>query len=136
VLYRAPEDAAAPDPILAARRGLLALAERKRASAAALVSAGQPGEALTLFRDAMTFACRALDPRGDPGAEPAALLAALHGHLIQGGLVTEAEAAAMARAGEAARAFGGSTVTPPEPLMRAVSADAAAVLARATVEIS
>jgi len=131
VLYRAPEDAT--DPILAARRGLLALAGRKRAGAAALVSAGQPGEALSLFRDAMTFACRALDPRGDPGAEPAGFLAALHGHLIPGGLVTEAEAAAMARAGEAARAFGGSTVTPPEPLMSAVSADAAALLTRASV---
>ncbi|HEX7622351.1 MAG TPA: DEAD/DEAH box helicase, partial [Anaeromyxobacteraceae bacterium] len=92
VLYRAPRDAAAPDPILAARRDLLTLAERKRAGAAALVTAGQPGEALALFREAMALACRALDPRGDPGAEPAALLAAIHGHLLSEKLLTEAEA--------------------------------------------
>lgn len=134
VLYRAPQDAA-PDPLLAARRELVALAERKRAGAAALVSAGQPGEALALFREAMALACRALDPRGDPGAAPAALLAAIHGHLLPERLLSEAEASALARAGEAARAFGASTVEPPESLVGAVTADAAALLARAKVGV-
>jgi len=93
------------------------------------VAAGQPGEALALFREAMALACRALDPRGDPGAEPAALLAAIHGHLLPEELLTEADAFAFARAGEAARAFGVSTVAPPEALMTAVAMDASALLA-------
>lgn len=135
VLYRAPQDAAAADPVLAARRDLLALAERKRAGAAALVAAGQPGEALVLFREAMALCCRSLDPRGDPGAEPAALLAALHGHLLPEKLVSEAEASALARAGEASRAFGASTVAPPEALLAAVTTDAAALLARARAQV-
>ncbi len=135
VLYRAPGRETATDPILAARRDLVMLAGRKRAAAAALTTAGQPGEALPLFREAMALALRAMDPRGDPGADPAALLAALHGHLLPGGLVTEAEAAALARAGEAARAFAQSTVAPPEPLVTGVAADAAAVFARASVAV-
>lgn len=131
VLYQAPKEAEACDPVVAARRGLVALAERKRAGAAALVAAGQPGEALTLFREAMALSCRALDPRGDPGSEPAALLAAIHGHLAPGKLLTDVEASGLARAGEAARAFGASTVEPPEALIAAVTTDAAALLARA-----
>ena len=136
VLFQAPKQADAHDPVLAVRRDLVALAERKRAGAAALVAAGQPGEALALFREALTLGCRALDPRGDPGAEPAALLGAIHGHLLPAKLLSEAEASAMARAGEAARAFGSSTVEPPEALVVAVSADAAALLARARVGLA
>ncbi len=136
VLFQAPKQADAHDPVLAVRRDLVALAERKRAGAAALVAAGQPGEALALFREALTLGCRALDPRGDPGAEPAALLGAIHGHLLPAKLLSEAEALAMARAGEAARAFGSSTVEPPEALVVAVSADAAALLARARVGLA
>jgi superfamily II DNA or RNA helicase len=135
VLYRAPSDAGATDPVLAARRELLALAERKRVGAAALVSAGQPAEALGLFREAMSLGCRALDPRGDPGAAPAAVLAAIHGHLLPEGLLTEAAASAIARAGEAAQAFGASTVAPPESLVTAVVADASALLARARAQV-
>jgi superfamily II DNA or RNA helicase len=136
VLCLAPQDAAASDPVLAARRELLALAERKRAGAAALVTAGQPGEALALLGEAMARACRALDPRGDPGAEPAALLVAIHGHLLPEKLLTEAEAFAFARAGEAARAFGASTVAPPAALTAAVATDAAALIARARAGVA
>ncbi len=135
LLYRVPQ-AGAQDAGLAPRRDLVALAERKRAGAAALVAAGQPAEALDLFREALTLGCRALDPRGDPGAEPAALLAAIHGHLLPARLLTEAEAAALARVGEAARAFGSSTVEPPESLVAAASTDAVALLARARVAVS
>jgi len=135
VLYRAPGDGEATDTVLAARRELLALAERKRAGAAALVSAGQPAEALGLFREAMSLCCRALDPRGDPGAAPAAILAAIHGHLLPEKLLGEAEASALARAGEAALAFGASTVGPPESLVTATATDATALLARARAQV-
>jgi len=124
------------DPVLAARRDLLALAERKRAGGGALLTAGQPAEALGLFRDAMVLACRALDPRGDPGPEPAALLAAVHDRLVPGGLLGEAQAGALARAGEAARAFAAVTVAPPEPLVAAVAADAAALVACARMGVA
>ncbi|HEY6002823.1 MAG TPA: hypothetical protein VIV57_08095 [Anaeromyxobacter sp.] len=133
VLYRAPAGAGPADPLLAARRDLLALAERKRAGGGALLAAGQPAEALGLFRDAMALACRALDPRGDPGAEPAALLAAIHGHLVPGGLLRETDAAALARAGEAARAFAAVTIAPPDSLVAAIAADAGALVTRARV---
>ncbi len=136
LLFQAPRQAGAVDPALAPRRDLVALAERKRAGAAALVAAGQPGEALALFREALALGCRALDPRGDPGAEPAALLAAIHGHLLPARLLTEAEATALARVGEAARAFGSSTVEPPESLVAAATTVAAALLARARVAVS
>ncbi|MBL0274567.1 MAG: DEAD/DEAH box helicase [Anaeromyxobacter sp.] len=118
-------------PPPAALGPLAALAARKRAAAVALARAGQAAEALPLFHAAMALACRARDPRGDPGADPAALLAALHGHLVPAGLVTEAEAAALARAGEAARAFGASTLEPPAALVAAITADAAALVERA-----
>jgi superfamily II DNA or RNA helicase len=136
VLYRAPLGACPADPLLAARRDLLALAERKRAGGGALVTAGQPAEALGLFRDAMALACRALDRRGDPGAEPAALLAAVHGHLVPGGLLAEAEAGALARAGEAARAFAAVTIAPPESLVATIAADTGALLTRARIEVA
>jgi hypothetical protein len=136
VLYRARAESSEPDPVQAARRDLVTLAERKRAGAAALVAADQPAEALALFRETMALACRALDPRGDPGAEPAALLAAIHGHLLPAKLMTELEASALARAGESARAFGVSTVTPPDAIVGAVAADAAALLARARATVA
>jgi hypothetical protein len=124
----APGGAADPSP--AARRDLTALAERKHAAAAALVVAAQPGEALAFFREAMALACRALDRRSDPGAEPAALLQAVHGHLLPEGLVSDAEASALARAGDAARAFGTSVVAPPEALVARIGADAAGLVGR------
>jgi hypothetical protein len=84
----------------------------------------------------MSLACRALDPRGDPGGEPAALLAAIHGHLVPGGLLADAEAGALARAGEAARAFASVTIAPPDALIAAIAADAAALVVRAKVGIA
>jgi hypothetical protein len=136
VLYRAPPGAGPTDPALDARQDLVALAERKRAGAAALVAAEQPGDALGLFRESMALACRALDPRGDPGAEPAALLSAIHGHLVPAGLLADVQAAAFARAGEAARAFGTSTVRPPDALVAAITADAAELVARARTGVA
>lgn len=136
VLYQAPPSADAADPALAARRDLVALSVRKKVGGDALVAAGQPAEALALFRDAMSLACRALDPRGDPGGEPAALLAAIHGHLVPGGLLADAEAAALARAGEAARAFASVTIAPPDSLIAAIAADAGALVARAKAGVA
>ncbi len=132
VLFRSQMgEGEAADPWRAARRGLVALAERKRAGAVALLAAGQPGEALPLFGEAMALACRSLDPRGDPGADPAALLAAIHGHLLPEGILSAGEGAALAGAGEAARAFGSSTLVPPERLVAAIADGAASLLARA-----
>jgi hypothetical protein len=133
VLYRAPASADPADPLLAARRDLVALAERKRAGGGALLAAGQPAEALGLFSEAMVLACRALDPRGDPRSEPAALLAAIHGHLVPGGLLRDADAGALARAGQAARAFAAVTIAPPDSLVAAIAADAGALVTRARV---
>jgi len=131
VLYRAPPGDGPADPLLAARRDLVALAERKRTGGSALLSAGQPAEALRLFHEAMALACRALDPRGDPGAEPAALLAAIHGHLVPSGLLTGEEAGALSRAGEASRAFAAVAIAPPDALVAAIATDVGAFLARA-----
>jgi superfamily II DNA or RNA helicase len=129
VLYKAPD--AGGGALEAARRDLVTLAERKRAAGDALSAAGQPAEALGLYREAMAFACRGLDPRGDPGAEPAALWAAIHGHLVPAGLLAEAGASALARAGELARAFASVAVAPPEALVTAVAADACGLVAKA-----
>ncbi|WP_242394322.1 DEAD/DEAH box helicase [Anaeromyxobacter oryzisoli] len=136
VLYRAAPGGEATDAALASCRELVALAERKRAGAGALVAAGQPGEALRLFQDAMSLACRALDPRGDPGADPAALFAAVHAHLVPGGLLTEVEANALARAGEAARAFAATTTPPPGTIVAAIASDAGALVTRARVALA
>jgi superfamily II DNA or RNA helicase len=129
VLYRASD--VGVDAEAAARRALATVAERKRAAGDALAAAGQPAEALGLYREAMTFACRSLDPRGDPGAEPAALWAAIHGHLVPAGLVAEADASALARAGEVARAFASVTALPPAALVAAVAAEARGLVAKA-----
>jgi hypothetical protein len=83
----------------------------------------------------MCLACRALDPRGDPGSQPAALLAAIHGHLVPNGLLAEPEAGALARAGEAARAFAAVTIAPPDALLAAIAADAGALVARARIAV-
>lgn len=114
-----------PDEVqLAARRDLLSAAERKVAAGLALCSAGMPGEALGLFHQAMSLACRALDDRGDPGSEPADILGAVYGHLLPAGIVDAAGAHALARAGELARAFGTGGARPPESLVTAVVDDA------------
>jgi Helicase conserved C-terminal domain len=128
VLYRAAE--AADDAPSAARRELVTVAGRKRAAGDALAAAGQPAEALGLYREAMAFACRSLDSRGDPGAEPAALWAAIHGHLVPAGALSESDAGAFARAGEVARAFASVAVAPPAALVVAVAADASGLVAK------
>ena len=112
------------------RLNLADLAERKLAAASALHGAGQVAEALPLYRVALELACRAIDPRGDPGERAAELLAAIHGVLLPAGQISAAEAAAIARAGEAARAFEGSTLPPPASLVAAVASDAEGLVAR------
>lgn len=109
---------------------LAELAERKRSAALALAAAGQGAEALPLFHAALELACRSLDPRGDPGEAPAALLAAVHAYLVPAGLLAPGEAAALARAGEVARAFEGSALPPPEPLVAAVAEDVSGLVGR------
>ncbi len=127
----AGDAAAGPGLAGAAGRLILAdLAERKLAAASALHGAGQVAEALPLYRVALELACRAIDPRGDPGERAAELLAAIHGVLLPAGLISAAEAAAIARAGEAARAFEGSTLPPPASLVAAVASDAEGLVAR------
>jgi len=130
VLYRAPEETPTADPRAEAARTLAALAVRKRLAAEALVAAGQAAEALPLFRDAMALACRSLDPQGDPGAEPAQLLAAIHARLLPQKLLTEVHASALARADEAAGAFTASPIAPPESLVSWIAAEAAALVGR------
>jgi superfamily II DNA or RNA helicase len=130
VLYRAPQPAP-EDARAAASRALAAEAGRKHAAAEALVAAAMAAEALPLYRDAMALACRALDDRGDPGEEPAALLLAVHGHLVSSGALSAAEASALARAGELARAFARLPDALPASLTASVAADARALVERA-----
>jgi hypothetical protein len=54
---------------------------------------------------------------------------------VPAGLVSEGEAGALARASEAARAFGAAAIAPPEPLVAAVVADARALVGRARAAI-
>lgn len=129
-LYRAHDDGPSA-ALLAERRALASCAERKRAAADALVAAGMSNEALHLYRDAMALACRTLDERGDPGEEPAALLVAVHGHLVASGALHAAEAAALARTGELARTFARLPGALPDPIVAAIAADARALLTKA-----
>lgn len=128
ILYRA-EAPAPTDPAAEASRALLAAAERKLAAAAALVTAGMANEAPALMQQSLSLACRAA-AKSDPGEDGAALLAAVYTQLIPAGALTEADAHALARAGELARVFGGSAVAPPEPLLSGVEKDAKALLGR------
>lgn len=131
VLFRAPP-AAPEDARAAASRALAAAASRKLSAAEALVAADMPAEALPLYRDAMALACRALDGRGDPGEEPAALLVAVHGHLVSSGALTGLEAAALSRAGELARTFERVPGALPPELTASMAADARALVERTT----
>jgi hypothetical protein len=83
----------------------------------------------------MALACRALDPHGDPGSQPAALLAAVDGHLVPHRPLAELDAGALARAGETARAFVAVTITPPDALVTAIAADAGALVARPRIAV-
>jgi SNF2-related domain/Helicase conserved C-terminal domain len=129
ILYRA-EPAAPPDPALAARRTRLSAAERKLAAAGALAAAGLGGEALGMLRDALAFGCRAACDAGDPGDDHAALLSAVYGSLIPSSTLAAADAHALVRAGELARAFGGSDAAPPEALVSELMREARDLLAR------
>ncbi len=125
-------DPVAPaDAQRALRRERLATAERKLGAARALVAASLGSEALGPLRDALALACRALDERGDPGDDPAALLGAVYGHLVPSGALTPADAHALVRAGELARAFDGSPLQPPESLIAEVMEEARSLVARA-----
>jgi superfamily II DNA or RNA helicase len=129
VLYRA-EAADPPDPAREARRAVLSAAERKLAAAAALTAAGMGGEALGMLREALALGCRAAAEDGDPGDEGAALLSAVYGRMIPAGSLTEADAHALARAGELSRVFGASAAAPPEGLVAGVEREARDLLAR------
>ncbi|HSM91673.1 MAG TPA: DEAD/DEAH box helicase [Anaeromyxobacteraceae bacterium] len=134
VLYRSapstPEEARA-----AASRALASGAARKRSAGDALLAAGLASEALPLFRDAMALALRALDVRGDPGDEPAALQLAVHGHLLPSGAISAAEGAALARAGELARAFERLPDALPAQLAASIAGDARALVERARAAV-
>ena len=69
------------------------------------------------------------------GVLGAALLAAVHGHLVPAGLVADGEAGALARASDAARAFGAAAIPPPEALVSTVVADARALVGRARAAV-
>src|SRR5437867_2563766 len=81
VIYEAPRPAR-EDPLLAARRVRMQAAERKLAAARALMAAGMGSEALGLLHGALALVCRALDERGDPGEDPAALMDLVYRDLI------------------------------------------------------
>ena len=121
--------APAPSSDQTRRRGCLAAAERKLAACRALADAGLTAEALGLARECLVLACRAAAER-DPGEDPAALLAAVYGELIPAGALLAADAHALARAGELARAFALSPLPPPAPLVADLGTEAAALLGR------
>ncbi|MBM3266430.1 MAG: DEAD/DEAH box helicase [Candidatus Sericytochromatia bacterium] len=129
IVHEASGDAI--DPLLEARRGRLAAGERKLAAAAQLVAGGMAGEALPLLRDALALAFRALDERGDPGESPAALMAAVYGHLLPTGAIVSADVDALARAGEWARIFADSDVAVPPAMLDQVTREATDALSRA-----
>jgi hypothetical protein len=132
VIFRA-QAPTPPDPALLARRALLAAATRKLAAAGALIAAGMGGEALCLLRDALACGCRAAAEE-DPGEASAALLGTVYGALVPAGAITEADAAALAKSGELARAFAGSA-EPPTGLLAGVEKEARDLLARVGVRI-
>src|SRR5262249_7740767 len=104
------------DPVLEARSARLGCAERKLAAANALVQAPLGAEALGLLRDSLALACRAASPE-DPGEDSGARLRAVYERLVPCGALSIADAHALVRAGELARAFGSSGVEPPAPLI-------------------
>ena len=63
-----------------------------------------------------------------------AAAAAIHARLLPQKLLAEREAAAIARAGEAARAFATSPVAPPEALVARIAADTAELVGKAGSE--
>lgn len=113
-----------------ARKGLVSAAERKLAAARALLAAELPADALSLSRDAMSFACRALADR-DPGSDPAALLITIYGPMSSSGALSPDEAHAIVQAGELARAFDAAPEGPPRELVSELVARAERLVARA-----
>ncbi|MGC4121995.1 MAG: hypothetical protein QM765_46925 [Myxococcales bacterium] len=111
------------------RSGQLAAAQRKLAGARALAAQDLGGEALGLLRDGLALLCRAAAAT-DPGEATPALLATVFGELVPSSALTASEAAALARAGELARAFGSSPARPPAPLVEDLAKEASALHAR------
>jgi hypothetical protein len=75
--------------------------------------------------------CRALDDRGDPGDDPASLLTAVYAHLVPSGALSAIEAAALGKADQLARAFGGAAAAQPAAeLVSGAVADAGGLVVR------
>ena len=124
------ERAASPvGPETARRRALLVAAERKLAGARVLDKQDLGGEALGLLRDALALLCRTAGER-DPGEEPASLLAAVYSELIPQKALSPADANALTRASELARAFGASSAHPPPSLVSELAAETADLASR------
>ena len=127
VVYTAASAAMGRDDV---RRGsLLAVAARKVACARALRDAGELGEALALLHAAMIVLVRAAAER-DPGDDPATLLGTVYGDLVPAGVLTTADAHALARAGELTRAFATTPLLPPLGLVEPLFADVADLASR------
>lgn len=135
LLYKA-EPSSLPDPALDARRARLAAGERKLAAANALLASGLGGEAFGLLREALALGCRAASVRADPGEEAAGLLSTVYGELVPSGAVSAADADALARAGELARAFSGSAVQPAEVLVTDLADRARELFARVREQLA
>ncbi len=128
-IYRA-EPKAPPDLALERRRARLSAAERKLKAAEALVAADFGVEALGMFREALSLGCRAAFKQGDPGEDSVALLAGVYGELLPEGVLSSADAHALVRAGELARAFNCAGFSPPDPLLSQIGGQARDLLAR------
>ena len=134
VLFRA-EPSAAVEPQFEARRARALEAARKLAGARALVQAGIGAEALGLLHGALALACRAMDDRGDPGEAPTAILASVFEHCVPNGTLGDADANALTRAGELARAFASTALQPPASLVAKIAAEATDLVARANAAV-
>jgi hypothetical protein len=105
-------------------------AMRKLKAGRTLVEAGSLVEALHLFREALSLGCRAACERGDPGEDAAALFSAIYGELLPGGAITAADAHALSRAGELARAFESTPALLGPEVVAEIERDARDLLAR------
>ncbi|MBM3273835.1 MAG: DEAD/DEAH box helicase [Candidatus Sericytochromatia bacterium] len=128
IVYDASAD---DDARLAGRRARLAAGERKLSAARHLISGGMQTEALPLLHVAIGLAIRSLVESGDPGDDPAALTSVIYSQLIPAGALHAGGAAALARAGEVARAFAASHHAIPDALLAQIEQDARDALARA-----
>ena len=128
-IYRA-EPKAPQDLALELRRARLSAAERKLKAGEALVAADFGVEALGMFREALSLGCRAAFKLGDPGEDSVTLLAGVYGELLPEGVLSSADAHALVRAGELARAFNCAGFSPPDLLLSQIGGQARDLLAR------